>query len=165
MAERYRRNPLAYFNLHLSDRDRLHMWQMLFLPTYHHSRHHQALAPNTENTTSPILLLPDCGLAREYVMFTRHYDRLHPGVAVLAFVESPWYVWTPDISRVYVYNLLVHGRPTPPRFASCPLPGSEQQPTLLSHDLANYGETILWRFPPGAFTPGYSSDSDCSDAS
>eukprot|EP00969_Alexandrium_andersonii_P050764 2230709-Alexandrium_andersonii.AAC.1 len=136
---------------------------MLFLPTYHNSVHQQPSATTTRHQTSPILLLPDCGLAREYLMFTRHYDLLHPGVAVLAFIESPWYVWTPDAARVYMYNLLVHGRPTPPRIASCSLCPPEHSPTLQSHDLANYGRCILWRFPVGSFTPGYSSDSDCSE--
>eukprot|EP00969_Alexandrium_andersonii_P098869 4362870-Alexandrium_andersonii.AAC.1 len=77
-------------------------------------------------------------------MFTRHYERMHPGVAAIAFIETPWFMWLPDTARVYMHNLLVHGRPTPPRIAFCPMPSGQLCEYDGNQDLADYGHRILW---------------------
>eukprot|EP00969_Alexandrium_andersonii_P158843 7017570-Alexandrium_andersonii.AAC.1 len=99
MAAQYRRNPLAPFDLGLSDEARLALWHELFFPTFlealpsieppsdAHARISIVFAAWTYRAPAPlihpapVILLPDCGLAREYLMFSRHYNHLHPGVA------------------------------------------------------------------------------------
>eukprot|EP00969_Alexandrium_andersonii_P193318 8538480-Alexandrium_andersonii.AAC.1 len=89
MANRYRRTPLASFDHHLSDASRLSLWRELFFPTFLESLHAADAPACAHPHVLHALLLPDCGLARGYLMFARHYNIMHPGVAADVFIEHP----------------------------------------------------------------------------